>query len=147
MSSDLDGCRRRRDAGFRAEWELAAKLGPNPYAAPGKPDNGEKYAYFDNRVYRDGALVSDVKARVPDFFAATEEQLRAGKNLPGNFPKSLVEEAIKVFEDERREKQREQNIIIYGIDDRWSRGGANDHRQMAAEDTTKPYDYSQHYGR
>lgn len=149
MSSDLNGRARRGDAGYRAEWELAGKLGPDPYATPGKPDNGEQYAYFKNRVYRDGEPDPSVKARVPDFFAATEEQLRNGKKLPGNFPKSLVEEALKAFEADRRKTLLQQEVVVFDRERAAARRVKiwDDHRQMAAEDPKPPYDHSQHYGR
>ena len=149
MSSDLNGRERRHSAGLSAQWERAEKLGPNPYATPGKPDNGEQYAYFNNRVYRGGELVTDVKARVPDFFAATEQQLRDGQNLPGNFPQSLVEDALKAFEADRRETLLQQEVVVFDRERAAARPVKiwDDHRQMAAEDPKPPYDHTQHYGR
>lgn len=146
MSSDLNGCKRRGGAGYRAQWELAGSLGLNPYATPGKPDNGVLYASFNNVVTYDGEVVTGRKAVVPDFFAATEQQLRDGKDLPGNFPKSLVEEALKAFDADRRDKaalQSTDSVVPFAKGRRGHALPEEPSRQMVAGN----YDMGTHWGR
>ncbi len=108
--SDLNGYTARRDNGYRAQWELAAKPGPNPYGKPGAPDDGTLYAYFTNKVYLNGEPVINRKACLPDFAAASEEQLRSGEGLPTNLPKPLIHEALAMLQ---AEQGRQENLVSF----------------------------------
>lgn len=153
MSSDLNGRARRGDAGYRAEWELVAtpkpdgqrefKLGPNPYATPGQPDDGEKYAYYKNVVRYDGKVVTNRKAVVPDFVAATEDQLRTGNGLPSGFPTNQVEAGLRLFEADRLMQKVHEETPVWGANDRIVRAAREEYEelelqiQMAASDAQR----------
>lgn len=95
--SDLNGRVNRAVEGYRARWELAGELQPNPYVQYGKEDSS-LCAVFHNRVYLNGELVTDRTARLPNMVAVTEQQLRTNDiRVPYDLPKKLREEALQIF--------------------------------------------------
>lgn len=93
--SDLNGRANRAVEGYRAQWELAEKLHPNPYAQPGSADTTLR-AFFHNVVRHDGKIVTDVTARLPNMVAVSEQQLLDG-DVPKDIPKKLQDKAREMF--------------------------------------------------